>query len=493
MKKYIYHLTIISSILFSFLFVACDESSQIDTNDIKQGVAEPTITSFTPALGAPGTEILLTGTNLSNVDSVYIGDQVVSVKNRVSNTLLLIEVTPNALNGKIKVKNPKGIGESSNNFSVSVVIPTVTEIIPVTEGKLMIGETAKITGENLKSVNRITIDGAEASKVFVSDSEIEFIVPQATIGASVNVIIEYLSGTETEKIESEDKYTILRPTTAPTISACPESGLIYTEIVITGTDLDVADHVILAGEKILFTSQTPTEVKLTIPTSFLTETKTDLILVYNGEEQMVAKANFTVKVPVLSTDVTFYGGVTIYAQDPTTINNFFNAKTGEVYSPCQYASIKNNIYFFINWSDGNATFQLNNPNNSDNSTAMFSCEGTALPKEKMPNIVKFRVLRPDNKNEGPYYTMARERTLGKIDASTISSAGISNASVSTPRFNYNNNPANPFEEGSVIMFQKFDSKGKTVEEVGFIEVIKVVIPEDNKRQASMTFNCFFQK
>lgn len=493
MKKYIYHLAIVSSILFSFLFTACDEDGQIDTNDVKKGVVEPAIVSFAPTSGAPGTEILLTGTSLSNVDSVYIGNQLVSVKNRISDTQLLVEVTANAQTGKIKARNTKGTGESSSNFTVSVVVPSITEITPPVEGKMMIGETVNITGNNLKAVWKVIVDGNEAQKVFVSDTELSFIVPQATVGASVNVYIEYMNGTKSESIESTKTYTILRPTVTPTITSCPESALIFTTITIEGTDLDVANYVILAGEKIEFTSQSPTEVKLNIPTSYLTETKTDLILVYNGEEQMVAKADFVIKVPTLSTDVKFFGGVTIYAQDPTTTNNFFNAKTGEIYTPCQYASIKNNIYFFINWSNANGTFQINNPNNSANSTKMFLCDGTALPNEKMPNIVKFRILRPDNKAEGPYYTMVKERTLGKIDPTIIKDAGIQNAGVSTPRFNNNNNPANPFEEGTVLLFQKFNSTGVTVEEVGFIEVVKAVVPEGNNEQSSMTFNCFFQK
>ncbi|MDL2303580.1 IPT/TIG domain-containing protein [Dysgonomonas sp. OttesenSCG-928-D17] len=491
MKKYVHYITFIS-VLFALFLTSCDESSQIDTNDVKNALTEPVITSFQPTTGASGTEIILTGTSLSNVDSVYIGGQAVKVKNRISDTKLLVEVTANAVTGKVKAKSPKGTGESSNNFTVTTVVPSITEIVPPTEGSMTIGEIVTITGENLKAVTRIVVDGLEAQQTFVSDTEIGFIVPQATIGASVKVVIEYLNGTETQSIESTDSYTIMRPTVAPSITDCPTTGLIYNTITMTGKDMDVASAAILGGKTINFTSQSPTEIQFVIPTSFAVETKTDLILIYNGSEQMTVVKDFVVTVPAISPDVLFWGAKTIFAQDPTTTDNFFNAKTGAIYTPCDYATMKNNIYFFINWSTGNKTYQINNPNNSANSTKVFLCNGNSIGDEKMPNIVKFRFMRPDNKNEGPYYKMVRERTLGKISPEIISEAGISNATLSTPRFNNNNNPANPFVAGDVLMFQKYDSKGTTVEEVGFIEIVECIVPE-NPEQSSLTFNCFFQK
>mgnify|MGYP000910273449 CR=1 FL=1 len=91
MKKYINYLYIVSSLLLITLSYSCDESSQMDTNDIKGSVVEPAVTSFYPSSGVAGTEVMITGENFSSVESVYVGNQQVKIKNRISNTQILLK------------------------------------------------------------------------------------------------------------------------------------------------------------------------------------------------------------------------------------------------------------------------------------------------------------------------------------------------------------------------------------------------------------------
>lgn len=495
MKNYKYYLSILSLILFSFAIISCDEDGQIDGEDIRETIAAPTISSFMPEEGAPGTEVMIEGENLSNVDSIFIGDALVKVKNKISNTQILAEVTANARSGKVKVRNPKGVGESEKTFSVTVIVPTLDEIITNIEGELTVGESNIIKGTNLKSVVSVLVAGVEAKLEFVSDTEIKFIVPSVSGVTSSKVTIQYLNGETTESINSENTYNIVGSAIVPNITSCPSSANIWTEITITGNNLDVATHALFNGMTIDFSSKTVGEIKLTIPTNFLSETTADLILVYNEGDEVIASQNFTVTIPSISGAVNFYGGLVIEAQDPSMSNQFFHAPSGIFYSACtDFNTIRNNTYFFITWSDANLTFQINNPNNSANQTSMFFCNEAQLPGEKLPNIVKFKILKTSTKAENEFINQVRSRTLGQISPDIIKDAGVSNASTNAPRYNLNGlNPSSPFEEGSVLMFQKYNSTGATVEEVGFIEVVEVNVPDDVKRKSTMKFNCFFQK
>lgn len=495
MKKYKYYLSILSLILFSFAITSCDEDGQIDGEDIRNTIIAPTINSFFPEKGTPGTEIMIEGENLSNVDSIFIGNAIVKVKNKISNTQILAEVTANAKTGKIKVRNPKGTAESEKIFNVTAVVPTLDEVVTNVEGELTVGESNVIKGTNLKSVTSVLIAGVEAKIEFVSDTEIKFIVPSVSGVTSSKVTIQYLNGETTESVNSNDTYNIVGSAIVPSITSCPSSANIWTEITITGNNLDVSTHALFKGITIEFTSKTVNEIKLTIPTNFSSETTADLILVYNEGDEVIASQNFTVTIPTISGAVNFYGGLVIEAQDPSMSNQFFHAPTGVFYSACtDFNTIRNNTYFFITWSDSNQTFQINNPNNSANQTSMFFCNDTQLPGEKLPNIVKFKILKTSTKAENEFINKVKSRTLGQITPEIVKDAGISNASTNAPRYNLNGlNPSSPFEEGSVLMFQKYNSTGATVEEVGFIEVVKVNVPDDVKRKATMKFNCFFQK
>ena len=84
---------------------------------ILTGNGVPVISSFTPASGPAGTEVVLTGLNLVNISSVKINgveaDYVVD-----SSTRITLTVPPLATTGTISAVNPLGNGTSENVFTV---------------------------------------------------------------------------------------------------------------------------------------------------------------------------------------------------------------------------------------------------------------------------------------------------------------------------------------------------------------------------------------
>jgi uncharacterized repeat protein (TIGR01451 family) len=90
-------------------------------------LAAPSISSFSPALGRPGTQVVINGADFASTTKVefdaMVADFIVTAANRIVAT-----VPPDATTGKIRVSVSSSVfGESSTNF---VVAPRVTEVDP---------------------------------------------------------------------------------------------------------------------------------------------------------------------------------------------------------------------------------------------------------------------------------------------------------------------------------------------------------------------------
>jgi hypothetical protein len=82
-------------------------------------VLAPTISSFSPASGAVGTSILITGTNLSAVTAVQFNGISASVWKIVSATQISATVPPGATSGAVKVSTATASATSSTAFTVT--------------------------------------------------------------------------------------------------------------------------------------------------------------------------------------------------------------------------------------------------------------------------------------------------------------------------------------------------------------------------------------
>jgi hypothetical protein len=78
----------------------------------------PTITSFTPGSGPPGTPVTITGTNLGGTIGVTIG-HVITVATAVSSTEVTFTVPPGAVSGVVAVLTTSGPATSAGAFTVT--------------------------------------------------------------------------------------------------------------------------------------------------------------------------------------------------------------------------------------------------------------------------------------------------------------------------------------------------------------------------------------
>jgi hypothetical protein len=94
---------------------ASNDTSVTECFDV---VSPPTITSFSPASGPPGTTVTIKGTNLSGVTKVTFNGKAATITSD-SATKIKVTVPSGATTGKIKVTTPGGKVTSAANFTVT--------------------------------------------------------------------------------------------------------------------------------------------------------------------------------------------------------------------------------------------------------------------------------------------------------------------------------------------------------------------------------------
>ncbi|HEY2084115.1 MAG TPA: IPT/TIG domain-containing protein, partial [Verrucomicrobiae bacterium] len=88
------------------------------TNSVALFFAPPTITSFTPTHGLPGTNVTITGTSFTNATAVLFNGTPAASFVVSNNTTLSAVVPANATTGPITVQAPGGTNSSAANFTI---------------------------------------------------------------------------------------------------------------------------------------------------------------------------------------------------------------------------------------------------------------------------------------------------------------------------------------------------------------------------------------
>jgi len=118
----------------------------------------PTLASFAPATGAPGTTVVLTGTNLTGATAVsFAGTAAASFT--VNSAAQITAVVPaGAPSGPITVTTPNGNATTATPFQTTPP-PTLTSSAP-SGGR--VGQAVTITGTNLTGATQLTFGGIPA-------------------------------------------------------------------------------------------------------------------------------------------------------------------------------------------------------------------------------------------------------------------------------------------------------------------------------------------
>ena len=207
----------------------------------------PTITSVNPNTGvlAGGTDITISGTNLSAASSVTIdGVAVTSIVINGAGTQIAA-VTPAGSAGakNLSVTTAGGTATKVGAFTyTNATLPTIASVIP-NSGVLSGGTAITITGTNLTGATSVKIGGVAAtSMVVVSATSITAVTPAGAVGAK-DVVVITPSGNAT----GTNAFTYLDVPTIVSVSPNTGSTNGGTAITITGTNLTGASSVTVGG------------------------------------------------------------------------------------------------------------------------------------------------------------------------------------------------------------------------------------------------------
>ncbi len=145
------------------------------------GSGPPTISVFSPTSGPVGTNVAITGTNLSTASSVTFNGLAATTVTLDSDTLIHATVPANATTGPIAVTNPHGTVTTPNSFTVVTVVPKPS-ISSFTPTKGYPGTKVTITGNSFSNATSVKLGSTSAVFTINSDTKITATVPTMRVG-----------------------------------------------------------------------------------------------------------------------------------------------------------------------------------------------------------------------------------------------------------------------------------------------------------------------
>jgi parallel beta-helix repeat protein len=223
----------------------------------------PSISSFSPASGPPGTIVTINGTNLTGATAVLFTGTSAS-PTVVSDSEITAIVPDGASTGPIGVTTPNGSATSSSDFTVTTTpTPSISGFSP-TNG--LAGTVVTIDGTNLSGATSVTFynGAAAASFTVVSDSQLTATVPAAARTGPISVTVAGAGGVVT----SSGSFAVTTVPNAPSISSfSPSSGPVGTIVTISGSNLSGASAVSFGGASASsYTVDSDSQITATVPT-----------------------------------------------------------------------------------------------------------------------------------------------------------------------------------------------------------------------------------
>lgn len=199
----------------------------------------PTVASFLPTSGTPGTVVTITGTNLNGLTAVLFNGTHATVFKKLSNTSATATVPGGATTGKISVTTPGGTGASAGNFTVVPQAPTLVSFLPLSGGP---GSTVTVKGTHLTGTTAVKFNGTSSPTVNVlSDTQLTAVVPALATSGQITVV------NPAGQAASVASFTVLP---GPAITGFrPASGGIGRSITITGQHFTGTTQVQFNGTK----------------------------------------------------------------------------------------------------------------------------------------------------------------------------------------------------------------------------------------------------
>jgi hypothetical protein len=218
----------------------------------------PVVTSFSPAFGRAGTNVILKGTNFTAATRVAFGT-VTAAFTIVNNNQINTTVPVGAADGPVRVTAPAGQFISSSNF---IVLPEITDMSPIAGN---VNTIVTLTGANLNvgspTYPVVRFNGVVAALIGVNSSQVQVYAPAGT--SSGPVTLQTADG------------TAVAPTNfyypAGISGFFPTNGNPGTTVTISGVNFTNASAVAFAGNPATtFTVVNNTTITAVVPSGGVT-------------------------------------------------------------------------------------------------------------------------------------------------------------------------------------------------------------------------------
>ena len=237
---------------------------------------EPAITSLSPTAGstAGGTEVTISGVNLSGVTSVMFGDTAgTTITDTTASSVTVTAPAHVAGPVDISLTATNGTATKTDGFTYQVIpagAPTITSISP-RKGHFLIGGVLTVTGTNLAGVSSVEFERTTdpiytlAGTNITANTATSFEVRSPTfIGEGVvNVVVTATAGTAT----SVGGVTFINPPHTTVSALVPDAGPATggTVVMVLGRNLSGVTDVTFDGVSGTITGTTSTTVAVVTP------------------------------------------------------------------------------------------------------------------------------------------------------------------------------------------------------------------------------------
>jgi IPT/TIG domain len=245
-------------------------------------VPPPTIDSFLPSSGLVGTNVTITGTNLTGASAVTFHGTSASTFTVNSPTQVTAKVPLGATTGPIAVTTAGGVATSASDFTVTVPPPTVSGFSPASGA---VGAVVTVNGTNMASATAVSFGGVATAPMVVSATQVKAPVPAAAATGKIGVTNP--GGTAL----SAGIFKVLPKLT----SFLPAGGAAGASVTIAGSGFTGVSAVKLNGVAAGFTADSDHQITATVPAT----ATTGKVSVVTAGGTATSLTNFTV-VPTIT-------------------------------------------------------------------------------------------------------------------------------------------------------------------------------------------------
>ncbi|WP_025739578.1 IPT/TIG domain-containing protein [Aquimarina pacifica] len=248
--------SLIFGLVLMFAISSCDADIEVEQTIEDINSETPVITSFSPTSVDVLGLIEVEGEFLQFVDKAFIGGTECIIYSRIGANKIVLQVTTDNPSGQITLQNELFLDDNSEEPVVfeATSAETLTVTFPDPEfstatlpDETIVNQTVAIEGSNLSTVTSVTFGGVDATIEFQDNSAVVVSTPNIPkdIGeAGVDVVVNYITSAGEQSQTIANGYVIIVP--LPEISSRPRIMHLDSEVLLSGSDLNLTTQVILS-------------------------------------------------------------------------------------------------------------------------------------------------------------------------------------------------------------------------------------------------------